>query len=149
MKLDEFLGTTSTRLPTSQEIMAVCDEMGIRFANGKDGKPALKVKRVDKEVAVLMARLLRREPWRSQVIQARALVPIDEQRAEPPASASRDADEPEPPPDARFHFADERGRPCDNGNAVFMWCWEGGSRWYYASDNPPPAGARSCNPVLW
>lgn len=150
MNLEEFLAATAARLPTAGEIVAACDELGLRFAVGKDGKPVFRVKKDNKDVAVLMARLLQREPWRSQVFQAKALVPATAETpsAPEPAPAKEEAVGPQPPPDARFHFADAKGRPCDRETAT-TWCWEGGPAWLGVNEFPPPEGAKSCNPVLW
>lgn len=157
MNLEEFLTATAVRLPTAGEIVAVCDELGLRFAVGKDGKPVFRVKKDNKDVAVLMARLLQREPWRSQVFQAKALVPATTESTAAPEPTPEPVKEVEvpsplwarPSADARFHFADAKGRPCENGDEAVTWCWEKGPQWFSVKSHPPPKGARSCNKHLW
>lgn len=41
------------------------------------------------------------------------------------------------PPDAKLHFADKAGRPCKATEEVYLWTWEGASRWIYASQYRP------------
>src|SRR5437870_3579192 len=84
MELDEFLRVTETRLPSAAELVRLCDGLGFRFVAGENG-PALRYGVAENlEVAALLAQLLRREPWRSQVIEAKGLTaPAAEAR--PPA----------------------------------------------------------------
>lgn len=74
MTLDEFLSLTQSRLPTADELVALCDGLGIRFGRTPDGKPCLKVGNgTNKAAADLVARLLRREPWRAAALAAKGL----------------------------------------------------------------------------
>lgn len=70
MTLDEFLTMTQSRLPTAAELTELCDSFGIRFVQGERG-PSLKAPVDSGDVAKVVAKLLRREPWRSQVIASR------------------------------------------------------------------------------
>lgn len=71
MTISEFLRRTETRLPNPQELIALCEECGINFGFGADGKPVLKVFDGNKQVGELVAKLIRREPWRSEIIRER------------------------------------------------------------------------------
>lgn len=70
MRLDEFMAVTAERLPRADELVAVCAEVGIRFGADADGKPALLVGDDNRAEGQLLAKLMRREPWRSQVLAA-------------------------------------------------------------------------------
>jgi hypothetical protein len=59
--------------------------------------------------------------------------PPETDAPDPPA-----ASEPDVPPGSRLYYQDHRGRPTDARRA-FLWCWAGGSRWYYAAQHPAPA----------
>jgi hypothetical protein len=78
MNLERFLAKTARGLPTAADLMAVCDELGIVIAMSPDGRPALRCGTDVKEEAQALSGLLRREPWRSQVIAARGLGPKEE-----------------------------------------------------------------------
>lgn len=84
MNLDAFLNTTESRLPTAEEFIALCDEFGIEFDRRADGTPVLRPSNGNSDVAVLVAKLIGREPWRSQVIATRLPKPTaPEQDKEP------------------------------------------------------------------
>lgn len=85
MTLDDFVKTTAQRLPTAQELMAVADALGLSFGLNGEGKPVVKFKAQDRALGGLLARLLRREPWRTQVVQAKGLVA----KVEPSQESSR------------------------------------------------------------
>lgn len=74
MTLEEFLAITSKRLPTAPELMAVCEELGIGFGQTAEGKPVLKYGGDAKEEAIALVAMLRREPWRTQVMEAKGLI---------------------------------------------------------------------------
>ncbi len=42
-----------------------------------------------------------------------------------------------PPPGAKLYFQDERFRICGPADA-YLWCWEGGGRWYYPAEHAVP-----------
>lgn len=71
MTLDDFLALTAKRLPTAAEIVSVCDELKIGFAQAEDGTPRIRFGGDLREEALALAALLRREPWRSQVMAAK------------------------------------------------------------------------------
>lgn len=66
----EFVKTTAERLPTVDEVLALCDACGITFKL-KEGEPCMTVPRENREVATIVQELIGREPWRSQVIERR------------------------------------------------------------------------------
>jgi hypothetical protein len=49
---------------------------------------------------------------------------------------------PVPPPDALLYVLNEKGQTAGPKDAPYLWCWEGGPRWYYASVHPIPLGRR-------
>ena len=71
MTITEFLRRTEARLPTPQELIELCETCQIGFGYDSDGKPSLKVFEGNKSVGELIAKLIRREPWRSEIIKAR------------------------------------------------------------------------------
>ena len=104
-----------------------------------------RVDRVDQKVAVWPPAWLRETPRLSQPAQAPessdcdllALVSPD---LPPPRPAIPREAVPVavlPPAGVRLFFSDDDGRPCKAEDS-FMWCWEGGPRWFYTSKNPPP-----------
>lgn len=70
MTISEFLRRTETRLPTPQELIELCETCQIEF-HYVDDKPVLRVFEGNKSVGELIAKLIRREPWRSEIIKAR------------------------------------------------------------------------------
>ncbi len=122
MTLEEFLATTARRLPTAAELMSVCDELGIRFGATADGRPAVKYGGDLKEEAQALVGILRREPWRTQVITAKGL-------GAPPVAA-----EPEPEPEPfrgrvwlwRFGqtYRECRGDGGPDWHPVGAWWWK-------------------------
>lgn len=87
MNLDAFLNTTESRLPTAEEFIALCDEVGISFAYGAEGQPVLKANGDNRDVAALVAKLIGREPWRSQVIATRLPTPVAPEATKEPEPA--------------------------------------------------------------
>ena len=71
MTLDEFAALS--RLPTSEELSALCEELGIKFGTTPEGQPALKTNADNGAEAKVLVKILKREPWRSQVIAAKGL----------------------------------------------------------------------------
>jgi hypothetical protein len=53
------------------------------------------------------------------------------------AGDAESAAHPAPPPGARLHYQDEKGRACDPTDA-HLWTWQGGDAWYLASEHAPP-----------
>jgi hypothetical protein len=47
-------------------------------------------------------------------------------------------DQPVPPRGARIYLCRKDCAECEPGDEVYMWCWEGGPRWYYARTHPAP-----------
>lgn len=67
MTLDEFLSLG--RSPTAADLAALCGSLGFRLEAGADGSPVVVAGRGDDlEAARAVARVVRREPWRSSVL---------------------------------------------------------------------------------
>lgn len=145
MTLDDFMGLD--RLPTSDELAALCDELGIGFGTDPQGNPVLKANGENRAEGVVLAKLLRREPWRSQVIarrlnESKPDKTPDDWKAKEPAPAEPDERPPAPPRpdvprDSTVVVADARGR-CDGDGEPYMWTWTGAESWYMVKDYPVP-----------
>jgi hypothetical protein len=61
------------RTPTVDELIQVCDALGIDFALNGVGEPVLKVKRNVRAEGELLAKLLRCNPWRANVLKRKGL----------------------------------------------------------------------------
>jgi hypothetical protein len=61
------------RPPTVDELIAVCDGLGIGFGYGPAGEPVLKVRRNMRAEGELLAKLFRRNPWRTNVLKRKGL----------------------------------------------------------------------------
>lgn len=68
MTITDFLVLTQERLPTATELVALCKELNIDFAL-KDGKPVMRTTGDTTPIAEKLAKILSREPWRSQVLK--------------------------------------------------------------------------------
>lgn len=137
MTLDTFLEITAMRIPTVPEMVELCDALDIKFAI-KDGKPVLRPCPECRDEANVLAMMFRREPFRSAVIAAKLSDEI-------PPKPSNEIDEaerpsgPEVPVGATIVVADERGYTDDAiRGEPYMWCWLGGTTWYYVKDHPVP-----------
>lgn len=73
MKIEEFLELSERRLPNSAEFVALADDLGIKVARDGQGRPVLVPPAGQRELAIAMAKLLKREPWRSEVLAAKGL----------------------------------------------------------------------------
>lgn len=127
MTEDEFVRVTAGRLPTAAELMAVADGIGLEFGTNGDGRPVVRFKARDRALGAMLARLLRREPWRTQVIEARGLAsrPIAETHREWREGQDR-------PQECRWrgghvfrHLFPEDGYPVGAG----WWRYEGDQEW--------------------
>lgn len=74
MTLEEFLAIDS-RLPTADEFIGLCDSLDVKFCFGADGRPVLRGTPDTRDVRELLSQVLKREPWRSQVIEKRLSQP--------------------------------------------------------------------------
>lgn len=137
-EIDEFCTTIATRIPNVHEILSLCDSLGIEFAI-EDGKPGIKAKKEVRDEAIIIAKLFKREPFRTEVLKAKLAV------------AEHPKEEPEPipkiqpivPDGATIVVADKdaytdkemRGPP-------YQWCWfkneECSPVWYHIADYPVP-----------
>lgn len=64
----EFLEATANRLPTAAEMVDLIEGLGGKVSMGKDG-PVLRVRNKDDRAFQLVVALIKREPWRTQVIE--------------------------------------------------------------------------------
>lgn len=141
MTLDEFLKTTEERIPTVPELIQLCETIGISFKM-VDGKPALSVTSQNKAEGEVLARMFRREPFRSMVIKA-TLGEVAHRPEEKPED-SKEEDKPEPkeplqiPPGIALHVVDKNGRWIIGNmkDEPYMFTWEGAEKWYYVRDYP-------------
>ncbi len=63
----------------------------------------------------------------------------------PAAPPSNKPSAPAPPEGAILHIVDQKMRPC-LPTECYVWTWEGGPRWFYASEYPPPNAAERGTP---
>jgi hypothetical protein len=68
--LDEFATLVAARFPTAEQFLAFAAGVGWRVLAGTDGRPVLRVPDRADPLAVAFARLLSREPYRSNVLAA-------------------------------------------------------------------------------
>lgn len=99
MTLDQCVSLD--RLPTAAEVLGLCDEIGLSIRMKPDGKPVL-VNATGSDEAAALAKFLRREPWRSEVLAmvAERQIPSGQPNCAPPAQLP----EPEYLPDAEELF---------------------------------------------
>lgn len=68
MTLEQFAGIAQQRIPTPMEFVNfVLSQPGWNIVVSTDGKASLRVPKAD-ELAIAVARMMGREPWRTQVI---------------------------------------------------------------------------------
>jgi hypothetical protein len=67
MNLEQFCELTRERIPTAREFVEFVESMGWRIAVGSDGAASLKADRTS-PVALSLARMLGREPYRTNVL---------------------------------------------------------------------------------
>ena len=70
MTPEQFIETTATRIPTVAEMLGLCDSLGIKFSI-IDGIPHLNCTADNTEEGKVLAKLFKREPFRSVVIENR------------------------------------------------------------------------------
>jgi len=73
MTLDDFVELQ--RLPTATELVSLCDVLGIRIMTTEDGKASIRVytdASGNNKEGELLAKLMRREPWRSEILKLKA-----------------------------------------------------------------------------
>lgn len=73
MTLDQFVGIYKERLPTAAEWVAVCEELEIEFGTTADGQPCMKGDANNRQERIMLAAILGREPWRTQVLEMRGM----------------------------------------------------------------------------
>lgn len=122
MTIDSFLAMKT--LPGAGDLMALCDHLGIEFVQSeKTGRPSLKPNGLWNE-ANAIAVVLGREPWRSQVLEAKKLedlkaTPIDDR-------------------------IDARCSVCDVQLEVFRICTQCGKRWCLCGKTTPSTFDELC-----
>lgn len=95
MKLEQFAEVVRSRIPTAGEFLDLAEGMGWRVVAHEDGRAALRVTNAADPLALALARMLRREPYRTNVV-AEVLA----RQSPPPAAhveAPVEAHEPEAP----------------------------------------------------
>mgnify|MGYP000853980895 CR=1 FL=1 len=68
MTLDQMADTLSERVPTAAEFIAFTKAQNWQIRKREDGTASLIVPSASDVVAVALAKMLKREPWRSQVL---------------------------------------------------------------------------------
>jgi hypothetical protein len=122
MTIEQFLSTSTDRLPSASEVVSLCRELHIRFAMA-DGRPVLRPDRKNHAIATLIARLIGREPWRSQVISIAELGPNDvTQQTTPPAAATVPASESQQVTPCKCGSREYRDTPIHEGQSMRREC---------------------------
>lgn len=156
MTLDTFLQITETRVPTVEEMISLADELKISFSVNGKGQTVMRPCPECRDEAMVLARLFRREPFRSKVIaeklpevlakakeQPKELEPPPPPATEPPVDQEVEKEEPKkkvvPPPGAMVFVADEKGYNNEHRKGEpYQWTYEGAETWWYVKDHPPP-----------
>ena len=102
MNLDQLAEVVKSRIPTAGEFLDLMESLGWRLVVHEDGRAGLRVKDARDPLAVALARMLRREPYRTNVVaEVRA-------RQSPPPAAPVEA-----PVEAHVqaHVPEAPGRP--------------------------------------
>lgn len=68
MTLDKFSEISATRIPTPEEFIAFAESQDWRIVVMDDNRAALKVKNKNDELAQAFARMMAREPYRTNVL---------------------------------------------------------------------------------
>jgi hypothetical protein len=143
MTLDDFLTITETRIPKVEEMASLCDTLGIAFGI-KEGVPCLSVTPDNKAEGMALAKLFKREPFRSLVIGMKlgevAVLPSSEKVCD-------DEDKPtiDVPDSAIIVISDRDGYTGVNMKGEsYMWTWIGAKTWFYVRDYPIPVFEKSC-----
>lgn len=122
MTLDDFMAVTEERLPRAEELIAVCKEVGVSFGIGGNGSPVLKYQGDNRQECELLVKLIRREPWRSQVIASTGL--HRDQPKEPSTKTPRE-----------FLWRDGHTYTEDARDANYGTGYPTGSWWWRASED--------------
>ena len=73
LSLDAVIGIMDQRLPTVEELAATCDCLNIKLVVNDAGQPVLRGDSENRAEREALAVLLKREPFRTQVIEMRNL----------------------------------------------------------------------------
>ncbi len=76
MLIEEFLAVTTQRLPKVEEMIDLCDSLGITFV-ATNGKPYMRACPDCTEEAKVLANLFGREPFRTMVIERKLSSALD------------------------------------------------------------------------
>lgn len=148
--IDEFVQATSTRIPNVQEMLSLCESLGIEFVI-ENGVTGIRAKAGVKEEAKILASLFRREPFRTEVLKAKT--PQTPAKNEPVAEPEIESDEviekPSPyvPRGATIVVADKDAyTDKDMKGPPYQWCWYKGEQcssvWFLIKDHPVPTMER-------
>jgi hypothetical protein len=149
MNLDEYLTEAKARLPKWEELASVAEHLGITFALNGTGQPVLRACPDCREEALVLAKLFKREPFRSMVIaakigqekepEAKAETEPEQKKEEPPATPLQRLPPPAIPAGARLFVADRESHMNESRRGEpYMWTWEGAKTWYYVAEHPVP-----------
>lgn len=69
MDLKSFRQTSRQRIPTPTEFIALLENLGWRIVYGEDGQPFIRCKSRQDPLARLLAKMLHREPYRTNVLK--------------------------------------------------------------------------------
>lgn len=118
MNLDQFAEVAKSRIPTAGEFLDLAESMGWRVVAHEDGRAALRVPDATDPLALALARMLRREPYRTNVVAEVRTRQSPPPRAEPPASS---APAPAPPPVGDRCDRIVRSRIVDEDTGEVLW----------------------------
>ncbi len=158
MTIEEFLKLD--RVPTAAEFMSLAESIGLTFRINKDGVPVISYNGSldSKEEAEALSKLVKREPWRSEILKKlsqehtreESHTVVEERPPDPPKENrcfwqdDEDAyiEQPEVPPGSTIIVMDEAGRTDSYGKEmgqVTHWSWLGISKgWFDVNYFPVP-----------
>lgn len=89
MQIDDFLTLTEQRLPKIDEMLGLCDSLGITFV-ATNGKPYMRHAPDCREEAMILANLFGREPFRTMVIERKLASQLDEKKNQQPNASGQE-----------------------------------------------------------
>jgi hypothetical protein len=150
--LDEFATISAGRIPTPSEFLEFVSDLGWRVTANDDGTGGIWVPDKNDPLALSLARMFRREPWRTNVrnlVRSKATPAAREPEAKPELKADPEPEEPPPtgrPPDA---WTDESHEIVRSGvcravrDGWLAWARYKAGRWYWFDECRLPWGSTS------